>query len=75
MLVLQASGTGSFGFMSKDLMVLAASMICLTGYLPRVHLHCSLRPLMYGMTTLVPTMNSPVEWFGFLMVLCWGLAC
>ena len=40
-------------------------------YFARVCLYYSLRPLMYGMTTLAPSINSPVDGFGFLLVLCW----
>ena len=32
----------------------------------RVCLYCSQRPLMYGMTTLAPSINFPVDWCGFL---------
>ena len=49
-----ASGTGSFGCMSKDLMVLVP--LKKTLYFARVCLYCSLRPLMYGMTTLAPSL-------------------
>ena len=30
-------------------------------YFARVCLYCSLRPLMYGMTTLAPSVNFPVD--------------
>ena len=29
---------------------------------------------MYGMMTLIPFMNFPVDGFGFLLVFCLGLA-
>ena len=38
-----------------------------TLYFARVSLYCSLRPLMYGMTTLAPSINFVVDGFGF----CW----
>ena len=41
----------------------------------RVCLYCSLRPLMYGMTTLAPSVNFPVDGVGFLLVLYLGLPC
>ena len=41
----------------------------------RVCLYYSLRPLMHGMTTLACSINFPVDWFGFLLVFCWGLPC
>ena len=47
-----ASGIGSYGCMSKDLVVLVPLMKTLTLYFAKVCLYCSLRPLMYGMTTL-----------------------
>ena len=46
-----------------------------TLYFARVCLYCSLRPLMYGLTTLAPSMNFPVDGFGFLLVSYWGLPC
>ena len=58
--------------MNKDLMVLVPLKKTLTLYLARMHLYCSLRPSMYGMTTLVPSMNFPVDGFGFLFVFCRG---
>ena len=64
--VFRASGIGSFGFMSKNLMVLVPLKKILTLYFTRVYLYCSLRPLMYGMTTLVPSMNFTVDGFGSL---------
>ena len=48
-------------------MVLVPLKKTLTLYFARVHLYCSLRPLMYDMTTLVPSMNFPLDGFGFLM--------
>ena len=36
-----------------------------TLYFARVCLYCSLRPLTYGMTTLAPSINFPVDEFGF----------
>ena len=30
---------------------------------------------MHGMTTLVPSINVPVDGFGFLLLFCWGLPC
>ena len=47
----------------------------LTLYFAKVCLYSSLRPLMYGMTTLVPSMNFTVDWFGFLLGFCWSLPC
>ena len=41
----------------------------------RVCLYYSLRPLMYGMTTLAPSINFLADGFGFLLVFCWGLPC
>ena len=61
--------------MGKDLMVLVPLKKTLTLYFARVPLYCSLRLLMYGMTTLAPSINFPVDGFGFLLVLCWGLPC
>ena len=60
--------------MSKDLIVLVPVKKALTLYFARAHLYHLLRLLMYGMTTLVPSMNFPVHGFGFLVVFCWGLA-
>ena len=51
--------------MSKDLIVLVPLKKTLTLYFARVCLYCSLRPLMYGMTTLAPSMNFSVDGFGF----------
>ena len=36
-----------------------------TLYFARVCHYCSLRPLMHGMTTLAPSINFPVDEFGF----------
>ena len=66
--ILLASGIGSFGCTSEDLMVLVPLKKT-----PIVHLYCSLRPLMYGMTTLVPSMSFPVDGFDFLLVFSWGI--
>ena len=54
-------------------MVLVPSKKTLTLYFARVCLYCLLRPLMYGMTTLVPSINFHVGEFGFLLAFCWGL--
>ena len=49
----------------------------LTLYFAKVHLYYSLRLLIHGMTTLVPSMNFPVDVFGFLLgfallkEMCW----
>ena len=59
-----ASGIGSFGCMSKDLMVPLKNILTL--YFARVCLYCLVRPLMYGMTTLAPSINFTVDGFGFL---------
>ena len=69
------SGIGSFGCMSKDLMVLVPLKKTLTLYFARVCLYCSLRHLMYGMTTLAPSINFSVDGFGFLLVFCWHMPC
>ena len=53
------------------MMVLVPLNKTLTLYFARVCLCCSLRPLMYGMTTLAPSINFPVDGFGFLLVFCW----
>ena len=60
-----ASGMGSFGYMSKDLMVLVPLKKTLTLYFVRVCLYCSLRPLVYAMTTLAPSINFTVDGFVF----------
>ena len=58
-------------------MVLVPLKKTLTLYFARVCLYCSLRPLMYGMTTLAPSINFTVDGFGFLFgfaslkELCW----
>ena len=62
-----ASGIGSFGCMSKDLVILVPLKKTLTLYFARVCLYCSLRPLMYGMTNLAPSIHSTVDGFAF----CW----
>ena len=56
-------------------MVLVPLKKILTLYFARVSLYCSLRPLMYGMTTLVPAIHFHVDGFGFLLAFCWGLPC
>ena len=56
-------------------MVLVPLKKTLTLYFAMVHLYCSLRPLVYGMTTLAPSINFPIDAFGFLLVFCWGLPC
>ena len=56
-------------------MVLVPLKKTLTLYFARVCLYCSLRPLMYGMTTLAPFMNFTVDRFVFLLAFCWGLPC
>ena len=63
-----ASGIGSFGCTSKDLMVLVPSKKTLTLYYAKVCLYCPLRPLMYGMTTLAPSVNFTVDEFGFCLL-------
>ena len=30
---------------------------------------------MYGMRTLAPSINFPLDGFGILLVSCWGLPC
>ena len=55
-------------------MVLVPLKKTLTLYFARVCLYCSLRPLMYGMTTLAPSINFTVEGFGFLLVCLLGFA-
>ena len=44
-------------------------------YFARVCLYCSLRPLMYGMTTQAPSMNFTVDGLCFLLAFCRGLLC
>ena len=56
-------------------MVLVPLKKTLTLYFARVCLYCSLRPLMYGMTTLAPSINFTVDGFGFLLAFYWGLPC
>ena len=46
----------------------------LTLYFARVYLYCSLRLLMYGVTSLAP-LNFTVDGFGFLLAFSWGLPC
>ena len=41
----------------------------------RVCLYCSLRPMIYGMTILAPSMNFTMDGFDFLLALYWGLPC
>ena len=72
-----ASGTGSFGCMIKNLMVLVPLKKTLILYFARACVYCSLRPLTYGTTTLAPSINFPVDGVGFLLgfallkELCW----
>ena len=56
-------------------MVLVPLKKPLTLYFARVCLYCSPRPLIYGLTTLAPSINFPVVGFGFLLVFHWGLPC
>ena len=56
-------------------MVLVPLKKTLIPYFARVFLYCSLRPLMYGMTTLAPSINFTVDAFGFLLAFCWSLPC
>ena len=46
-----------------------------TLYFAMVHLYCSLRALILDMTTLISSVNFPVDGFGFLLAFCWGLPC
>ena len=64
-----------FWMYDKDLMVLVPLKKTLTLYSARVHLYCLLRPLMHGMTTLVSSMNFPVDRFAFMLGFCWVLPC
>ena len=48
-------------------MVLVPLKKTLTLNIARVCLYCSLRPLMYGMTTLAPSIKFTVDGFGFLL--------
>ena len=59
--------------MSKDLIMLVPLKKTLTLYFARVCLYCSLRPLLYGMTTLAASISFSVDGFGFLLVYCWDL--
>ena len=56
-------------------MVLVPLKKTLTLSFVRVCLYCSLRPLMYGMTTVAPSINFTVDGFGFLLAFSWGLLC
>ena len=56
-------------------MVLVPLKKTLTLYFARVCLYCSLRPLMYGMITLPPSIDFTVDVFGFLLAFSWGLLC
>ena len=53
--------------MRKDMMVLVPLKKTLTLYFARMCLYCSLRPLMYGMTTLAPSIN----FCGMGLAFCW----
>ena len=55
-------------------MVLVTLKKTLTLYFARVCLYFSLRPLMYGMTTIAP-ISFTVERIGFLLAFYWGLPC
>ena len=57
------------------MVVLLSLKKTLTLYFARVCLYCSLQPLIYGMKILVPSINIPVDGFGFLLVFCLGLPC
>ena len=48
-------------------MVLVPLKNTLTLHFARVCLYCSLRPLVYGVTTLAPSINFTVDGFGFLL--------
>ena len=48
-------------------MVLVPLKKTLTLYFAKVCLYCSLRPFMYGMTSLTPSINFPVYGFDFLL--------
>ena len=60
-------------------MVLVPLKKTLTLYFARVCLYCSMRPSMYGMTTLAASINFTVVWlfvglllvFALLKELCW----
>ena len=64
-----------FWIQNKDLMVLVPLKKTLTLCFARVCLYCLMRPLIYGMTTLAPSINFTVHGFGFLLVFCWDLLC
>ena len=70
-----ASGIGSFGCISRDLIVLVSLKKTLTLYFAKVCLYYSLMPLMYGITTLAPSISFSMDGFGFLLVFCLGLPC
>ena len=59
--------------MSKDFVGLVPLKKTLTLYFARVCLYYLLMPLIYGMTTLAPSINFTVDGFGFLLVFSWGL--
>ena len=46
--------------------------VCRYLYFARVCLYCSLMPLMYGMTAVAPSINFPMDGFGFLLAFCLG---
>ena len=56
-------------------MVLVPLKKTLTLYFARVCLYCSVKPLMYGIRNLAPSINFSVDGFIFLSVFCWGLPC
>ena len=60
----------SFGCMNKDYRVLVPLKKILTLYFARTYVYCSLGPLMFGMTTLVPSVNFYVDGFSLLKELC-----
>ena len=66
---------GSFGGISRDLMVLVYLKKTQTLYFDRVYLYCSLRSLMYGMTNSSSFYKFSVDGFGFLLAFFWGLLC
>ena len=47
-------------------MVMVPLKRTLTLYFARVCLYCLLRALVYGMTTLAPSINITMDGFGFL---------
>ena len=61
--------------MRKDLKVLVPLKNTLSLYFAKVCLYCSVRPLMYGMTTLASSINFTVDGFVFLLAFCWCLPC